>query len=188
MYRISKISTKKSLEARKRKWRSESTEDQENETEKTQRVKDRWNRTDSHNPLKRRWMKGTKEFKGRKNRMKKSKSKGKPKGWSKSGIGVARNEIKGGERERGTRRRIIGRETLVIKLKKGWAFIDELIRIKRCYARDNVTRRASRILAGFRSNYLTRDRYRPAYPLDHDVFSHPSAVIAAFSTHRRRLT
>lgn len=137
---------------------------------------------------KRGWMKGTKEFKGRKNRTKKSESKGKPKGWSRSGIGVARNEIKGGERERGTRRRIIGRETLVIKLKKGWAFIDELIRIKRCYARDNVTRRASRILAGFRSNYLTRDRYRPAYPLDHDVFSHPSAVIAAFSTHRRRLT
>lgn len=42
-------------------------------------------------------MKGTKEFKGRKNRTKKSKSKGKPKGWSRSGIGVARNEIKGGE-------------------------------------------------------------------------------------------
>lgn len=42
-------------------------------------------------------MKGTKEFKGRKNRTKKSESKGKPKGWSKSGIGVARNEIKGGE-------------------------------------------------------------------------------------------
>lgn len=40
-------------------------------------------------------MKGTKEFKGRKNRTKKSESKGKPKGWSRSGIGVARNEIKG---------------------------------------------------------------------------------------------
>lgn len=65
-------------------------------------------------------MKGTKEFKGRKNRTKKSESesKGKPKGWSRNGIGVARNEIKGRERERGTRRRIIGRETLVIKLKK----------------------------------------------------------------------
>lgn len=44
-------------------------------------------------------MKGTKEFKGRKNRTKKSESesKGKPKGWSRSGIGVARNEIKGGK-------------------------------------------------------------------------------------------
>lgn len=115
MYRISKISTKKSLEARKRKLRSESTEDQENETEKTQRVKDRWNRTDSHNPEE-----GVNERDERIQRTKKSESesKGKPKGWSRNGIGVARNEIKGRERERGTRRRIIGRETLVIKLKK----------------------------------------------------------------------
>lgn len=52
--------------------------------------------------------------------------------------GWGRNEIKGGEGGG-----IIGRETFVIKLKKGRAFIGELIRIKRRCARDTVTRIAS---------------------------------------------
>lgn len=54
------------------------------------------------------------------------------------GSGWGRNEIKGGEGGG-----IIGRETFVIKLKKGRAFIGELIRIKRRCARDTVTRKAS---------------------------------------------